>query len=52
MLSAMDSDQLKRREVKKKKLENELKVAKNNRLRQKKFHDNRKQKVLSLDKNR
>lgn len=37
--------------IEKKNLENELKVAENNLLRQKKFRDDEKQKRLSLDKN-
>ena len=48
----MDSNELKKREAKKKKLESELKVAEKNSLRQKKkFCDDRKQEMLSLDKN-
>ena len=51
MLSVLDSDELKKREIKKKKLENELKVAENNCLEQKKFSDDLKQRMLSPDEN-
>ena len=48
MLSAMDSDELKNGKVEKKKLESELKTAENDRLRQKRFRDERTQKLLFL----
>ena len=48
MLSAMDSDELKNGKVEKKKLESELKTAENDRLRQKRFRDDRTQKLLFL----
>ena len=51
MLSSQDSDELKKRVSKKAKLENELKAVETNRLRQKKFCDDRKKKMLSLDEN-
>ena len=47
ILSSMESDELQNREVKKKKLENELKVAESNSLRQNKFRGDRKQKIFS-----
>ena len=51
MLSAMDSNGLRKIQAKKKKLENELKVEENNLFRQKKFRDDWKQKILSVDEN-
>ena len=46
MFSSQDSDELKKSVSKKAKLENELKAVETNRLRQKKFRDDRKKKIL------
>ena len=49
MLPAMDSNELKNRKAKKRKLENKLKISENNRLQHKKIGVDRKQKMLSLE---